>query len=406
MTFLKKKKGKLSYRPVFLLLHKKIWYQLKFLIKDLISFSLESSFIFLKETNNLCLFKTKKLKIFYEKFKKILKKYLSSQKINNFLINLVKTELIYLEDKIIFIENEIYLFRQIYKSRFCLNLIVYILSKYYIFLNNTMKKKNWIYQCFILRKKFSNQKKRIGFWQFLSRLTSIFLSKNSKKNISENYHQIYSLIFTNKKLKERKKIASEIRKVSNKHIEKQKGHNTKMEDITKLNSRPIKTQPKFLHAAFSNGRRNMDKHSFFFEKSLTRSKRKLIKKSIFFEKPSFHFFFDSFFFSNLKKKILDFFPKKKLDVESNTRFRWSVFSKLFKIKFREIIFFSLGHKEKNSLFIVLCYPRQLLEFSFSQKCSNKVNPLSLNDQNIQRKKILFSLVKMRRNFCQGWSILE
>mmetsp|Transcript_27007 Transcript_27007/g.65696 ORF Transcript_27007/g.65696 Transcript_27007/m.65696 type:complete len:146 (-) Transcript_27007:1802-2239(-) len=99
---------KCFFEPFFYFLNKKLWYQMKFLIQDLVIFSSYLSLLLIKkERKTICFFNQKKLLSFYQKFKKILKKHLSTPKRILFLINIMKIEVFYIEDKIIFIENDL-----------------------------------------------------------------------------------------------------------------------------------------------------------------------------------------------------------------------------------------------------------------------------------------------------------
>src|SRR6056300_1635352 len=119
MSYMKNKlKSQDTYKSIFLLLHRKLWFQLKFLIQDLVILSSYISFIFLKENKNLCVFNGKRLMFFYQRFKKFLRKFMQVQKLNIFLLYISKNELVYTEDRIIFMENELHAFKKFQRSQF------------------------------------------------------------------------------------------------------------------------------------------------------------------------------------------------------------------------------------------------------------------------------------------------
>jgi len=184
------------YGSLFFFLNKKMWYQLKYLIQDLMWLSFHASLITIQEKNNVCLFNGKKLLLFYQKFKKCFKKYITSKTIIIFLISIMKNELVYIEDKIIIIEKEMYNLLQTQNSYFLSSLIFNYLCRYYIYLNNYENKKNWAKQCSFTRKKANLIEKKPIFGRIFFRTIRNFLFNHNHYNWIEkntDYSPVYSL---------------------------------------------------------------------------------------------------------------------------------------------------------------------------------------------------------------------
>lgn len=392
-----------AYRAIFLLLHRKLWFQLKFLIQDLIILSSYISFIFLEENKNLCFFNGKKLLFFYQKFKQFLRKFIQIRKLNTFLLYVTKNELVYTEDRIIFLENELYTFKRFQKSQFSFILTLNLLSKYYIWLKNNDNKKNWIKQCNVIQKKILEQKGKKNFSRNLSQLTRIFFVRTMNDCCIQNVGEKLSWNFVTPRFVERKKI---VHKTKNFLLKKKEEEKKVSWEKKQFNFSLICTDfhPKLLEISFnSNNRRNFDKQYCLFGMNLFRIKRKTRIRSFFLEKPEFNPYFLTWFLSWQENRQFASLFKLQIISKNKNRIRWSILTKIMKIYFREIQYFSLNYKKKDTPLNFLNHSRQLIYVNlFSEHISSHITRSEKNFE-ILMKKIIVPFLCFNRKFFQGWS---
>mmetsp|Transcript_10046 Transcript_10046/g.23489 ORF Transcript_10046/g.23489 Transcript_10046/m.23489 type:complete len:353 (-) Transcript_10046:298-1356(-) len=341
---------KCFFEPFFYFLNKKLWYQMKFLIQDLVIFSSYLSLLLIKkERKTICFFNQKKLLSFYQKFKKILKKHLSTPKRILFLINIMKIEVFYIEDKIIFIENDLAELKQKKKKSSWrgLFLLINLLCRYYIFLGIFQKKVNWGNQCAIIGRE-KNTHKKIKFNKLVFELTQIHVNKKIKKRLNSSQiaktHSFFVDMFhsswENEKFIKRIQTllsAYSIRKTKTKKraTEKKPSHLIPQSQVTSL---LFKTQ---------NVRNNLDKIDWFFDINIYRIKKEREKISGFFRKTKkFLTQFSSFFnFSEKKNGRFNFkYLSKKIGEKKNSLVN---FREIIHVLFsRNRIFFNQLYRQK------------------------------------------------------------
>ena len=404
MSYMKNKlKSQDTYKSIFLLLHRKLWFQLKFLIQDLVILSSYISFIFLKENKNLCVFNGKRLMFFYQRFKKFLRKFMQVQKLNIFLLYISKNELVYTEDRIIFIENELHAFKKFQRSQFSFVLTLNLLSKYYIFLKNSNNKNNWIKQCNVVQKKIIEHNGKRKFSKNLSRFTRTFSIRILDEYWKEEVKKKLSLNLVPKNLSERKKLVQKTDNLLSKKRGREKNYSRKK---TQSNINLIYTDfhPKLAEMHFNtNSRRNFDKQQYLFGINLFRIRRKIKNRSFFLEKPEFNPYFLIWFMHWQENRQFSSLFKLQTVVKSKNRIRWSILGKIMQIFFREIHFFSLNYKKNNVSLNFLNQTRQLIDIELF---SEEINCLIISPGkylDILVKKIMTPFLIFDKKFFCGWS---
>lgn len=390
------------FEPFFYFMYKKLWYQMKFLIQDLILFSCELSLLSLKSVKKPLVFLNKnKLLSFYHKFKKILKKYLSVPRRIFFLLSIIKTEIIYTEDKIIFIENELAEFKKTPLPWNVFFLITCLLCRYYIFLGIRGKKWNWGNQYAIL---VSKKKKKNKFFKLVSELTQNHLNKKIKagsglSQIIKEYSLFADIFYDveeNKKLLKRTQLLLSLDLLEERKKKKKSSETRKIQPIPKNSI----TNLLFKSASIRN---NLEKTDWYFDLNIHRIKRKKNKITEFLDKPK-KSLTNYLAFSNFQKKkmicsVLNVYERKS----KRKNIRWSIFSKLLMFCFPEAeIFFSVSiNKDNNRCFID--QNRQLInKFFFVNYLPDPRENLH-EDKGILWRRVLFTFFHLPASFFFGWS---
>jgi hypothetical protein len=344
----------------FFFLNKKMWYQLKFLIQDLLMLSSYISFIRVKEKKNIGFFTGEKLTVLYQKFNKILKKYLVGQTLHRFVVHLVKNDFVYAEDKILFIETEMFVLKKNLPACLGSMWFVTLLCRYYVFLNHyTQLPPNWAKKCSSLIRKNLHLRKTLVFWRILFRVTRIFLEEHRPARYRptfDRYSPIYGVV---KIWRERLRLTTRMRYLFLKATEPVEG--PRMGKVVK-EVRQSYLKKKKLGFTFHNLRRDLEKQDWFSETNLLRGKRKNNGSSgCFFEKPGGGLGWGANGSAVQKKKLsgtsFDFHRKKI----QKKRFRWSTLRKVGQIFFREIEFFAWNFITKKKVSPCISHSRQIID---------------------------------------------
>jgi len=355
------------------------------------------------EGKTIGFFNEKKLLPFYQKFKKILKKHLSIPKRVLFLINIIKIEVFYTEDKIIFIENELTDLRKKKLSWITLFLITYILCRYYVFLGIPQKKLNWGNQCIIIGKKKNDHKKN-KFDKLVIELTQIHLNKKIKNDFyfrkATSQHSFFIDMFHN--LGKNEKFIKRIQTLLSIYSIQKTENKKKIAEKKPIQLVP-QNQVTTLLFKSQSVRNNFEKTDWFFDINIYRIKKKEETIPGFFEKPkkssSDFLHFSIFHRKKIVCSILNVCQKKF----EKKKIRWSIFTKLFMFCFPETEFFLVNFMKKNNNQYFIEQNRQLINNFFFLNyfpCATK----EMNERkNILWRRVLFIFFNLPVSFFLGWS---